>query len=188
MDNVYIFRPYEKDDEWIVWVCAAPMLSIYPLFYDGEATLLQSISYVIFCLLFWFGAVLGIMEHCTNISVSYQGISVSRGKHDVVPLTNWKTFECAYLLDVSWTDSDKIGFRNKRYASYYFIFTRNQLTDAEIVKLTSRLAKSKPLGKMNGHIVFRSDEQHNIAIRQYIGEQIPLIELKRNSEGEISRI
>lgn len=188
MANQYTFRPYEKEEEWKIWLCVAPMMSIFPLFYDGEATLFQSISYVIVCLLFWFGAVLGIMEYRTTISVSDRGISVNRGKRNVVPLTNWKTIECAYLLDVSWTDSDKTGFRNKRYASYYFIFTRNQLTDAEIVKLTSRLAKSKPLGKMNGHIVFRSNEQHNIAIRQYIGEQIPLIELKRNSEGEISRV
>jgi hypothetical protein len=188
MDNAYSFRPYEKDDEWIVWVCVAPMLSIFPLFYDGEATLFQMIGFGLICLLFWFEAVLGIMEHCTDISVSYQGISVSRGKYDVVPLINWNTFACAYLLDVSWTDSDKAGFRNKRYASYYFIFTRNQLSDAEIIKFSSRLAKSKPLGKMKGHIVFRSNEQHNAAIRQCIAEKIPLVEIKKNAEGEISRV
>ena len=188
MDNAYSFRPYEKDDEWLVWVCVAPMLSIFPLFYDGEVTLFQTIGFALICLSFWFSAVLGIMEHRTNISVSDQGISVSRGKHDVVPLTNWNKFECAYLLDISWTDTDKTGFRNRRYASHYFIFTRNQLTDAEIIKLSSRLAKSKPLGKIKGHIVFRSNEQHNAAIRQCIAEKIPLVEIKKNAEGEISRV
>ena len=164
------------------------MLSIYPLVYDGKATLFQIICFALFCTLSWVEAILGIMEHRTTISVSDQGISVRRGKHDVVPLTNWNTFECAYLLDISWTDSDKKGFRNKRYASYYFVFVKNQLADDEINQLASRLAKTKPLGKMRGHVAFRSSEQHNKVIRQSIGEQIPIVTMQKNAEGKLSRV
>lgn len=188
MNGAYSFKPYDQDEEWMVWVCVAPLMSIYPLFYDGEATLFQSIGYVFGCLLFWFGAVIGIMEHYTKITVSDQGIFVGRGKRVVVPATKWNAFACAYLVDLSWTDRDKIGFRYKRYASYYFIFVKNPLTDAEINKLTSRLVKAKPLGEWKGHIAFRSNEQHNSAIQQCIGEQLPLIALKKNSEGEICRV
>jgi hypothetical protein len=76
----------------------------------------------------------------------------------------------------------------KRYASFYFVLAIDEISDSELQKLVSVMPGSKHCGKVRGCIVFRTNKEHNAVIRQCIGDQIPLVEMKVNAEGDFTRI
>lgn len=187
MEKHYCFKPY-NDKEYQIWTLVAAMLTIFPLFVDEVYEWYIYAAWGISVVLFWIAACRTFLEYRTEVTVSEEGIRIERGKHDVVLFVRWNTFESAYLLDVSWTDKDHAGFRNKRYAAYYMVLAKSKTTDVELQKLASRLSRNKPCGKVGDFVVFRSGEEHNALIRQYIGEQIPFAEIKMNEEGKSSRL
>lgn len=187
MSKHYCFKPY-NDKEYQIWILVAAMLTIVPLFADDVYQWYIYAAWGVSVLLFWMAACKALLEYHVEVTVSEEGIRIGRGKYDVVPFARWNTFESAWLLDVSWTDKDQAGFRNKRYAAYYVVLVKHKTAESELQKLASRLSRSKPCGKVGDFVVFRSGEEHNALLRQYIGEQIAFVEMKMNEEGAISRL
>ena len=187
MEGTYKFKPYQ-DKEYQIWLCLASACTIGLVVHDGVEKWHVYASLVFFVCLSWAVTLKTLAEHLTEVEISENGIRIRRGKRTVIPLKSWDCFSGAYILDVSWTDADRTGFRRKRYAAYYFLLSEEELTNDQISDLSSRLADYKPCGKFRKHIVIRTNAAFNEKVKAYVGDKIPFIEIKMNAEGELLRL
>ena len=184
MGGTYKFKPYQ-DKEYQIWLCLASACTIGLVMHDSVEKWYIHACAVISACLFWINTLITLAEYLTEVEISENGICIRRGKHTVIPLKSWDCFSGAYILDVSWTDTDTTGFRKKRYGAYFFVLSEEELTNDQISDLSSRLANYKPCGKFRKHIVIRTNAAFNEKVKVYVGDKIPFIEIKKNAEGEL---
>ena len=187
MEGICTFKPY-KDKEYQLWLVIASSITFFLLLNDSVEKWHIHACAVIFACLCWINTLKTLAEHLTEVEISENGICIRRGKRTVIPLKSWDCFSGAYILDVSWTDTDTTGFRKKRYAAYFFVLSEEELTNDQISDLSSRLANYKPCGKFRKHIVIRTNAAFKEKVKAYVGDKIPFIEIRKNAEGELLRL
>lgn len=185
----YRYKPYENDkDEAKIWFVVAAMMTIVPLVAE-EAQLWWAVAAWAICtVLFWKVAFLSRKEKVAEVILSDEGIRIVSGKRDALSFQNWERFGCAYLLDLTWTDTDHLGFKKQRYGAYYLVLAEKALPESELSKLAGRLSGRKPCGKIGDYTAVQSTEEANSHIHACIGGKIPLIERNINAEGKTVRL
>lgn len=185
----YRYKPYENDkDEAKVWFSIAAMMTIAPLVAEEGQPWWVVAAWAICTVLFWKAAFLSRKEKEAEVILSEEGIRIVSGKRDAMSFQNWERFACAYLLDLSWTDTNHLGFKKQRYGAWYLVLAEKPQSDSELQELAGGLCGRKPCGKIGDYTAVQSTEEANARIRACIGGKIPLIERNINAEGKTVRL
>ena len=164
-DREYTIRPYRFLLPIIVFFFLGALFYVALIVWVFHPPIPGAVGYSMILSVFALGVgiINGILlrRHQLAFTVSANGISITRGKREILPYSYWTDFHKAYFF----TD-----YRKK----FYFVLTKEDLMPGQRKYLMEKLADDLPRAVQPPYITFRLTSEMVTLVENCIADTIPI--------------